>query len=683
MKSFKHTFLPAVFILISVLFASCGSKSYSPRISLTDGTGWSYTFQDPLTTDSKVEFTKIPDEKIFSLETLARDQKFSKPEIIYLEKKFVVPSELQGRDLAVYLGRVTMADETWVNNIFIGRTGRFPPKEFSAWNMARCYSLPAKYLHAGENTLRVKVLVHGEGSIGYNPFIGLMDDANQVAVRENFWHSKINLVFAFFMIIIAFYHLIIFLRRPVDKENLHFSLLNFVSVFYLLIYFIYEIPGLPLPKANFLLYQKIFSSGLPFVITFLTNSFVNSFLKRKERPVVLWIRFVFLIVPLAIIFCMPTYPLLHKITAPLLCLLMPPMLYIIALFILRLIRKDWEAIPLMLGFSPLVICVLLDLILHNAVKLDNVPYFTSMGWQFVIIALLFIMANRFAESTNEAEDLNINLEKKVKDRTRELSEANQELEAAKFRADRDMDLAVHVQRSFYIDHAPVVEGWDIAYLFQPMSGVSGDLYDFYTEGKKFRGLGLFDISGHGIAAGLVAMLAKVIIDRKFREGYKEPLNRVMDNINRDMVESKGDIENYMTGVLFRITDSKVEYINAGHPKVFVRTARDGKVVPVMLPDSDKDEAGGLVGISGLSPTFKVIGFNLRPGDAMLVYTDCLYESRNIEGAEMTQDGVQKMFANVTGANAGDKLKDIMNQFNVFTKGVPLRDDLTVIVLQKK
>ena len=681
MKNLKHTIWTTLILsFICAFFVSCGSATNRNSRILLDS-GWSYSMEDPI--KDNVTLKPLADGEILELEKVKEIAENGGVGEIFLEKKFIVPSQLQGRDLAVYLGRVTLADETWVNNIFIGKYGRFSPKEFSAWNMARCYSIPAKYLHAGENTLRVKVCVDGEGSLGANMFIGLLDDANAVATRENFWHSKINLLFAFFMIIIAFYHLIIYIRRPVDKENIFFALLNFVSVFYILIYFIYEIPDLPRERANFLLYQKIFSSGLPFFLPFLTTSFVNAFLKRKERKVMLWIRLAFLIIPVLIVLFMPNYPALKKITAPLMTMLIPPMLYIIALLLKHLFQKDWKVVPLILGFSPLVLCFALDLILHNALKLDNVPYFTPMGWQFVIIGLLFIMANRFAASTNEAEYLNTHLEKEVKDRTRELSEANTELEAAKFRADRDMDLAVHVQQSFYVNKAPIVDGWDIAYTFQPMSGVSGDLYDFYTDGRTFKGLGLFDISGHGIASGLVAMLAKVIMDRKFKEGYKEPLNHVMDSINRDMVESKGDIENYMTGVLFRFTGNKVEYINAGHPKVFVRTANDGKVVPIMLPNSDNDNSGGLVGISGLAPSFKVIGFNLRPGDAMLIYTDCLYESRNIEGEEMTQDGVQKMFSNVTGVTANDKLKDVLNQFNSFTKGVPLRDDLTVIVVQKK
>lgn len=660
---------------LGIVLTGCGDPKDLRLIPL-DGQ-WEYSLKDPF--GDNAEFLPVPDDAIPTLEKLIPGGVGN----IWVRTKFVVPWGYGGEDLACFLGRVTMADITWVNNIYIGKGGRFPPHEFSAWNIVRNYTVPAKYLHAQENTLMLKIWVNGEGSLDRNMFIGRLDNVNTFANREDFWHNKVNLLFAFLMIIIAFYHFVIYLRRKKEHENLIFALLNLVSVFYIQIYFLNQLPGLPRENANFLWYQKIFSSGLPFFLPFLTTTYINAFLKRRDNRAIFCARLAFLVVPVLIVLVTPDYPHLHRITPKLMFLVVPPMIYAVVRMIISVIRKVKNSVLLMLAFSPLVLCLLFDLIVHNILQIVTLPYMTFFGWQMVIVTLLFLMANTFAASRNEAEYLNEHLEKEVADRTRELSESNTQLEAAKFRADRDMDLAVHVQRSFYMDKPPMVNGWDIAYIFQPMSGVSGDLYDFYVDGKELTGLGLFDISGHGIASGLVAMLAKVILDRKFKEGLNDPLNKVMDEINRDLVESKGDIENYMTGVLFRFRGNKVEYINAGHPRVFVRTAKDGKVVPVELPNSGGGEAGGLVGITGLLPMYKVIGFSLQPGDAMLIYTDSLYESRNIDGQEMTQDGVQKMFANVTGTSASAKLKDVINQFNTYVKGVPLRDDLTVIVLQKK
>ena len=74
---------------------------------------------------------------------------------------------------------------------------------------------------------------------------------------------------------------------------------------------------------------------------------------------------------------------------------------------------------------------MLDFLIHSVLNLYDFPYISSIGWQLVIITLLFIMANRFVTSRRQAEDLNKNLELKVAERTSELSQSNEKLSAAK------------------------------------------------------------------------------------------------------------------------------------------------------------------------------------------------------------------------------------------------------------
>lgn len=37
-----------------------------------------------------------------------------------------------------------------------------------------------------------------------------------------------------------------------------------------------------------------------------------------------------------------------------------------------------------------------------------------------------------------------------------------------------------------------------------------------------------------------------------------------------IIKEKGSIENYMTGIILRINDNVVEYVNAGHTDVLVK-----------------------------------------------------------------------------------------------------------------
>ena len=284
------------------------------------------------------------------------------------------------------------------------------------------------------------------------------------------------------------------------------------------------------------------------------------------------------------------------------------------------------------------------------------------------------------DARKEVEELNKNLENKVAERTKDLSEANANLAEINRRSERDMALAVNVQRSFYPHTAPIVDGWEIAYVFNPMAGVSGDLFDFFCDGKTLKGCCLFDVSGHGIASGLVTMLSKTIISREFAQGSGLPLSKVMLNINDAIGHDKGDIENYLTGILLRINDNKIEYVNGAHPAMLCRSGATGRVTKAALNAEGGD--GSLIGIRELPASFTGINFSMKSGDSVLIYTDCLYESRNSEGEEFGAERVADIFAQAGSGNAQDQLSRVIRQFRAYTGDVPLNDDLTVIVLKK-
>ncbi len=290
----------------------------------------------------------------------------------------------------------------------------------------------------------------------------------------------------------------------------------------------------------------------------------------------------------------------------------------------------------------------------------------------------------------EVEDLNKNLEKKIEERTKELADSNAELEQANEyledmnkKSERDIALAVNVQRNFYPHSAPKVEGWEISYIFSPASGVSGDLFDFYTDGKNLQGLCLFDVSGHGIASALVTMLSKTIIKREFRKNLTnedKSLAKVMLNISNEISKDKGDIENYLTGIILRIDDDKIEYVNGGHPALLFRSGQSGKVSQVALKDNS--QVGSVVGISGLRAKYTGISFGMKTGDSVMLYTDCLYESRNDKNEQFGAENVARIFRAAGNGSSEQMLSNVIKSFKEYTGEVPLEDDLTCIILKK-
>ena len=181
------------------------------------------------------------------------------------------------------------------------------------------------------------------------------------------------------------------------------------------------------------------------------------------------------------------------------------------------------------------------------------------------------------------------------------------------------------------------------------------------------------------------MLAKDVVVRNFTADMSIKFGNVMKKINDAIVEEKGDIENYLTGLLLRVSGNKVQFINAGHPAVFLRTAANGKCYPVQLlvKEASTSMFGGIICIPGMEVDFSAVQFNMAAGDALIMYTDCLSESLNKEGEQYSQNKIARFFENSGNGNADSKLKKVLDDFYDYTDNVPLKDDLTVIVLQKK
>ncbi|MCR5762907.1 MAG: serine/threonine-protein phosphatase, partial [Treponema sp.] len=239
-------------------------------------------------------------------------------------------------------------------------------------------------------------------------------------------------------------------------------------------------------------------------------------------------------------------------------------------------------------------------------------------------------------------------------------------------------MAEHVQKSFYPSKVPNLDKWEIAFEFRPLASVSGDLYDFYYDKGNLNGVSLFDVSGHGVASALVGILAKSLVQSIFNENADKPLSKIMSLVNAAIIKEKGSIENYMTGVILRINDNEVEYVNAGHTDVLIKNKST-----IVFADKQNKCRSRFLGIPDLPVEFTSITTRIHKDSYFLIYSDCLTESRNLAGDEMGVELLKKVFDSSDSSTAKDVLNDILESFDAFTEAVPIKDDLTVIVLKYK
>jgi len=313
-----------------------------------------------------------------------------------------------------------------------------------------------------------------------------------------------------------------------------------------------------------------------------------------------------------------------------------------------------------------------------------------------VIAEVDDMRNRLRVARDLLLDMNVNLEKKVAERTEELEAAMNELEAMNdnlVRVNRelednerirkkDMYLAGSVQSGFLPRKAPVYKSYDIAFTYAPWSEVSGDFFDFYESDGELKGVGIFDVSGHGLSSGLLTLLSKSIISRHFHFRKDQPLSVIVENINRELVEEIGQIDNYITGIVLRFLDDRVEYVNCAHPDIVFRSGVSGKVGMIMERTGSENKSSFL-GVAGIDKPFPSLNLKLGSGDCLLLYTDCLLEATNSSGGSFGETGIMEALRKAPGGSAQEILNSIIVEFTAFHGNTALKDDLTAIVIKRK
>ena len=247
--------------------------------------------------------------------------------------------------------------------------------------------------------------------------------------------------------------------------------------------------------------------------------------------------------------------------------------------------------------------------------------------------------------------------------------------------DLDMEMAALVQSSIFHSGPPRSADWDLHLVFRPVFPVSGDFYDFYETDGILRGLSMFDVSGHGVSAGLITMIARSIVFRLFRSSDNISLNTVLEKINEELIEQIGHLDNFITGTLLRFSESTVEYVNAGHTQLLRKRAPDRTVSVINLEKSDF--RGGFLGVPDMVSKFMLVTFSVSPGDQILLYSDELVEASDAGNEHYGLERLMDSFRRAPVSTAEDAVEHIMRDLRQFLGGQPLRDDCTVILMIKK
>lgn len=681
-----------ILALSSFLFSSCSDIDAEYAISMDESFFWAPCDKDSIVEDAPfATYTHLDKMGYHNIEDVVGNE----GRYIWLRARFKIPDELKDQDLSMVIPYLHFASELYLNNRFIDSYGFMEDNLQEAGYKAQLFDFPKEFLDQEyTNTIFIKVLALGKATISDGVFITTRDEGWAYSDIKSFWQSSFYMLFEGGMFSAMIIFMLFYLTNKKEKAYFYISLLSLFSIIFFSNFFLNDLPNIGFHGGlSYLVSIKLVRGFSFFGMIFCFINFVFAFMKLKHFWFERLLRYISIFVCSVLTISAKDYVALMKYCKLFVFILGIDIVLTIGVVIKKFFSKYPEekhsATLLLIALSPLLVSFGVDAIVKNVLHDMQIVYFSLIGYQFTILSILVYFCVNYRKASARLEYLNSELENEVVIQTKQLKKANESLENEIATTKNDLRTAAVVQKKLF--HLPEIKlaNWDIAVSYEPYSIVSGDLFNFYNINDTLYGVSIFDTSGHGVAASLVTMLAENVIQQIFSEGYLfgEDVAHTLSRINDRFIESKGDIENYMTGLLLNLKDREdkndcvVSLANAGHPYPELFIAEEQRVEEI-LPDIENASIGP-VGIEGIESHYSSIQFTMKKNDVLLLFTDGLTEAVNPNRIELGRKRIEQILRESKDDSAEILVKKIKLAQKVHMGTAPLTDDTTIIVMKRK
>nr|WP_244288710.1 SpoIIE family protein phosphatase [Leptospira levettii] len=510
------------------------------------------------------------------------------------------------KPLGIYLDRVQEIDTLVVNGITLGQTGKILPdgSYFPNWYYKRLYYIPNEVLKENsQNQLKIEIHFRNQtfqgGIFRRIPVMGNYDKLQELILLED------GRDFCFIMLFfgIGAYQIFSILLKRQAKTNFYLLLST-------LFFVMWRLPLLNISYTytdlSFFFWLKLFftsQSLLPVSIFLFSYSLFQNKLYLKERLLVIFLISIAFIQTWDIE--LPTRILLLRIWEFTLLL--------VVFFVLRAViraarAKKTEAYFLSVGFVCICIGATFDIII-DVTSGKNI-YLTQYGFLILMILSGVAISYRNAKNESELSILTKDLEQRVRERTIELREKNQDLE-------QDLFFASQLQSYLLPKNHPKTEGIRIHTTYLPMRQVGGDLYDWVELDENRLILLIADVAGHGVPAAFVSSMVKV----QFRESTKSihSPKLILEHMNQALTSL---VSRYFITACCALVDTKentIIFSTAGHPNpiLYNKIRKSFEFMNIKGPIIGWKE----------SFTFTEWKHQIQKGDRYFFFTDGVTEAR--------------------------------------------------------
>ncbi len=306
----------------------------------------------------------------------------------------------------------------------------------------------------------------------------------------------------------------------------------------------------------------------------------------------------------------------------------------------------------------------------------NADYFHNhVFWAAIVVIVVFVFQFWIRTASDYGKTLNNKLARQLgemrKARNR-ISQLAAELTQRNRRIESDLEMARRVQEGILPrgDSIPVDPRLSLAAHYEALDSVGGDFYDIARLGENRISFLVADVSGHGVAAALVASMAGVAFAR-LRED--EAPGRTLTRLNSELYRYLGQQSHYITAVycVLNLDSGQLDFSIAGHPSPFLYQ-RSSKALVELQQDSTF--------FLGIEPhfDFPTSQVQMADGDRLLLYSDGLTEVQR-DSVFYGQDRFPAYIRESSGLDADGALRALLGDVSAFARPQALEDDITLIV----
>jgi len=269
-----------------------------------------------------------------------------------------------------------------------------------------------------------------------------------------------------------------------------------------------------------------------------------------------------------------------------------------------------------------------------------------------------------------------------------LSLQNSRLQAANAEMRMNMESAVKIQESLLPEELPETKAAGFAWRYRPFHDLAGDILNIFQLDNNHLGLYILDVSGHGVAAALLAVsLSRMLTPglnrssllwRRQKNGHGYEISvplYVAEQLNKhfQMNEKNQQFFTFAYGI-FNTENSEFKYVSAGHPGLIVIS--NNKKPSCM--DVDSFPIGFVE-----TPVYEEQVIKLNSGDRLYFYSDGLIENPNPEGKLFHIDSILKSLQEFKSESLEQSLEGLLLALESWCEGARFADDVTLLAMEVK